>query len=323
MSEVLKITEISKPKFFNWKSRKGLPNFHNGLQPKDSWILPEERQAIIDYYLKNPLNGCRRLSYMMIDEDIAYVSHNTVHRVLKAEGLIDDDSRKPSLKGTGFTQPTSVHQQWHIDVSYINAGGTFYYLCSVLDGYSRFIVHWEIHESMKQEDCQLVVQRAREKMGTPHARLISDNGPQFRSRQFKEFIRLCGMDQTFTSPYYPQSNGKIERWHKELKKECIRSKQPDNLTEARNCVGKFVEEYNYLRLHSAIGYVTPYDRMLSLDTELQESRRSKLKLARENRSKRWLTIRDSDLHGPVDCADSKPDHRLEPPSPLAGAATVR
>ena len=131
------------------------------------------------------------------------------------------------------------------------------------------------------------------------------------------------MDQTFTSPYYPQSNGKIERWHKELKKECIRSKLPDNLSEARKHVGEFVEEYNYLRLHSAIGYVTPYDRMLSLDTELQESRRSKLKLARENRSKRWLTIRNNDLQRPVDCSDGSPDHRLEPPSLPVGVATIR
>lgn len=259
--------------------------------PKDSWILDSERQAIIDYYQKNPLNGCKRLACMMIDEDVAYVSHNTVYRVLKAEGLLDNANRQPSLRGTGFKQPTAPHQQWHIDVSYINLVGTFYYLCSVLDGYSRFVVHWEIHEAMKQEDCQLIVQRAREKVGAPKARVISDNGPQFKSRQFKDFIRFCGMDQTFTSPYYPQSNGKIERWHKELKQSCIRPQQPSDLKQARRFIGEFVETYNYARLHSAIGYVTPYDRLLGIDEDLKTQRKHKLEAARQRRKQAWVESR--------------------------------
>ena len=159
-----------------------MPNRHNGATPKDTWILPEERQAIIDYYLKNPMNGCKRLSYMMIDEDIAYVSHNTVYRVLKSEGMLDKSDSKASLKGTGFVQPEAPHEQWHIDISYINAGGTFYYLCSILDGFSRFIVHWEIHESMTQEQVQLIVQKAKEKVEAPKCRIISDNGPQFKAK---------------------------------------------------------------------------------------------------------------------------------------------
>ena len=98
---------------------------------------------------------------MMMDEDVAFVSHNSVHRVLKEAGLIDKSTAKPSLKGTGFVQLIHPHQQWHIDISYINAGGTFI-TCSILDGYSRFIVHWEMKESMTQDECQMVVQRAKE-----------------------------------------------------------------------------------------------------------------------------------------------------------------
>lgn len=231
---------------------------------------------------------------MMIDEDVAYVSGNTVHRVLKSEGLIDKSSSSPSSKGKGFSQPEKPHEQWHIDISYINAGGTFYYLCSILDGYSRFIVHWDIAESMKEENVQLIVQKAIEKIEGTNPRLISDNGPQFKAREFKVFIRLCGMDQTFTSPYYPQSNGKIERWHKELKKDCIRARVPRNLEEARKFIAEFIEEYNYKRLHSAIGYVTPFDKLLSLDSDLQKERKSKLERARLMRKRAWKAIKSDE-----------------------------
>ena len=282
---------LAKPRFYEWKKREGEDNRHNGLVPKDSWITPEERSAIINYASNNPLNGCKRLSYMMIDEDVAYVSHNTVYRVLKKEGLLDPRSDKPSLKGKGFDQPLAANEQWHIDVSYINAGGTFYYLCAILDGYSRFIVHWELRESMTQDECQLIVQKAVEKSGATNVRLISDNGPQFKAREFRSFIKACGMRQTYTSPYYPQSNGKIERWHKELKKRAVRPTQPRNKHEATLCVAEFVEYYNYGRLHSAIGFVTPFDRLIGLDKELGEERKAKLKKAREHRKEVWQELR--------------------------------
>lgn len=290
MTAALGALEIHKARFYDWKKRYGQQNCHNGQIPKDNWILPSERQSIIDYHSKNPSNGCRRLAYMMIDEDVVFVSGNTVHRVLSSEGLISKSSAKPSQKGKGFDQPSKPHEQWHIDISYINAGGTFYYLCSILDGYSRFIVHWELSESMKEERIEMIVQRALENSGACNPRLISDNGPQFKAREFKVFIRLCGMDQTFTSPYYPQSNGKIERWHKELKQTCIRPRQPRDLGEANRYVSEFIEQYNYLRLHSAIGYVTPYDKLLGLDADLKIERRKKLEAAREARQKAWKQI---------------------------------
>ena len=101
---------------------------------------------------------------------------------------------------------------------------------------------------------------------------------------------MSGMDQTFTSPYYPQSNGKIERWHKELKKACIRVKQPRNFQEAKCCIDAFIETYNYRRLHSAIGYVTPYDKLLSLDVDLKKQRKQKLEAAKTRRKIEWKSL---------------------------------
>ena len=98
-----------------------------------------------------------------------------------------------------------------MDISYINICGTFYYLCSVLDGCSRYTVHWEIEESMTEAQVEIILQRAKEKFPNARPGIISDNGPQFIAKDFKEFIKISGMTHVRTSPYYPQSNGKIER----------------------------------------------------------------------------------------------------------------
>jgi putative transposase len=220
---------------------------------------------------------------MMLDADVVAVSPSSVYRVLKGAGLMQRHNSKPSLKGKGFQQPLRPHEHWHVDVSYINVAGTFFYLCSLLDGCSRSIVHWEIRESMTEADVETILQRARERYPDARPRIISDNGPQFIAKDFKEFIRICGMTHVRTSPYYPQSNGKIERWHRSLKAECIRPGVPLSLEDARRLVEGYVRHYNEVRLHSAIGYVTPAARMAGLDRAIFAERDRKLEAAREKR----------------------------------------
>ena len=202
---------IARSKFYAWKRRYGRLNEHNASIPRDSWLLDWEREAIVDYFIDNPTDGYRRLTYMMMDEDRVAVPASTVYRVLSGAGLLGRRGVKKSKKGRGFEQPLKAHEHWHIDIAYLNLSGTFYYMCSVLDGFSRFIVHWDIREAMKEEDVELIVQKALEKFPGVTPRLISDNGPQFVAKDFKEFIRLAGMTHVRTSPYYPQSNGKQER----------------------------------------------------------------------------------------------------------------
>jgi putative transposase len=223
---------------------------------------------------------------MMIDADVAACSPASVYRVLKAAGLLERHNTKPSLKGTGFVQPLAPHQHWHVDVSYLNIAGTFYYLCSLLDGCSRSIVHWEIREAMTEVDVEQIVQRARERFPGVTPRIISDNGPQFVAKDFKEFIRICGMTHVKTSPYYPQSNGKIERFHRTIKGDCIRTQTPLTLEDARRIVADYVEHYNTVRLHSAIGYVTPQAKLEGRDQEILAQRDRKLEAAREQRKQK-------------------------------------
>jgi transposase InsO family protein len=261
-------------------------NEHNAWVPRDFRLESWECAAIIAYFKEHPDEGYRRLTYMMMDADIVAVSPSSVYRVLRSAGLLRRWKGKPSLKGTGFVQPLAPHEHRHVDVSYLNVCGTFYYLCSQLDGCSRYIVNWDIREAMTEADVEIIIQRAHEKHPEAKPRIISDNGPQFIARDFKEFIRICGMTHVRTSPYYPQSNGKIERWHGTLKQECIRPGTPLSLEDARRLVADYVDRYNTERLHSAIGDVTPKDRLEGLAPQILAERDGKLEAAREQRKLR-------------------------------------
>lgn len=285
---------VSRGKFFEWRKRYGKVNEHNGSVPRDHWLLDEEKRDIIAFHDKFPLEGYRRLTFMMIDQDVAAASPSSVYRVLAAAGLLDRWNPKPSKKGTGFIQPLRAHEHWHIDVAYLNLGGTFYYMCSILDGASRAIVHQEIREAMTEADVECILVRAHEMHPDEKPRVISDNGPQFIAKDFKEFIRLTGMTHVRTAPYYPQSNGKIERYHKTIKGGAIRPGQPGTLDEARALVARFVEHYNTVRLHSAIGYITPADFLAGRGPAIWAARDAKLEAARETRR-----VRRADAHQQV------------------------
>jgi putative transposase len=265
--------------------------------PRDHWLTEDEKLRICTFARQYPQEGYRRMTFMMLDADVVACSPSSVYRVLKKAGLLAGPTPHVTKKGTGFVQPLKAHQEWHVDVSYLNIAGTFYFLCSILDGYSRFLVHWEIREKMEEADVQTIIQRARETFPGEHPRIISDNGPQFIAKDFKEFIRIAGMTHVRTSPYYPQSNGKIERWHKTLKGECLRVKVPLSLDDARRLVTDYVTHYNQVRLHSAVGYVTPNDKLLGNDTAIHAERDRKLAEARQRRQQLRQT-RDEQIAAP-------------------------
>ena len=274
---------IAASKFSRWSQRLGTPNQHNAPIPRDFWLEDWEKSAIVAFHDRYPLEGYRRLAYMMLDADVVAVSPSSVYRVLKAAGKLAGRRGEPSKKGQGFEQPSRPHEHWHIDVSHINICGTFFFLCSILDGYSRFIIHWEIRETMTEAEVETILQRAREQSPGERPRIISDNGPQFIARDFKELIRICGMTHVWTSPFYPQSNGKMERWFKTLKGECIRIKTPLSLEDARRLVAEFVNHYNTVRLHSAIAYITPADKLAGRAEAIWAARKQKLATANARR----------------------------------------
>jgi transposase InsO family protein len=221
---------------------------------------------------------------MMLDEDVVAVSPATTYRVLARAGRLDRWARPPSKKGTGFVQPLRPHEHGRIDVSCLNLGGTFYYLGSVLDGASRALVHWELRESMKEQEVECILERAKELYPAARPRIISDNGPQFVAKDFKEFIRLSGMSHVRISPYYPQSNGKIERWHQTLKGDALRPAQPETVEQARQVVTRFVDHYNRVRLHSALGYIAPLALMAGQAPAIWAAREQRRQRRQEHRA---------------------------------------
>ncbi len=209
------MVNISSSKYYTWTIRQGLPNNHNGKIPKDNWLLEWEKEAILSYAKDHTGEGYRRLTYMMIDENVAAASPSAVYRLLKLYGLLNKwNLTKKSSKGRGFEQPSGPHMHWHVDIKYVNYKGTFLFLISVIDGYSRYIVHHELRQNMQEFDVELTIQKALEKFPGNNPRIISDNGSQFISKDFAMYLKFAGLQHIKTSIAYPQSNGKIERYHR-------------------------------------------------------------------------------------------------------------
>ena len=145
-------------RYYSWLDREGQPNQHNGEIPRGHWILDWEREAIIRYAEDHPGEGYRRLTYMMLDDNIAAVSPSTTYRVLKQAGLLNKYNKvKKTAKGLGFDQPTAAHQHWHTDIKYVNFYGTFLFFISVIDGYCRYMVHHELRLSMQEYDAMNMI----------------------------------------------------------------------------------------------------------------------------------------------------------------------
>jgi transposase InsO family protein len=277
--------EIPEATLRKWKKCYGKAYEHNGWIPRDNWLTDDEKQAIIKFHFDHPLEGYRRLTYMMIDADVVACSPCSVYRVLRDAGVLRT-RRKLSQKGKGFQQPLTAHEHWHVDVAYINICGTFCFMATVVDGFSRTVVNWAIGEKMESADLQILLQQAAEKFPNATPRIISDNGPQFIANDFKAFVKISGMTHVRTSPFYPQSNGKIERYHRTVKSRCIRPATPLSIEDARRAVDRFVTHYNTRRLHSALGYVTPLDMLEGRQKSILDERDRKLEEARHLRAER-------------------------------------
>ena len=283
--ELLKVIGIQKSRYYDWVKREDLANQHNGKLPKSHWLLPSEREKIIAYCKDKRENGYRRLTYMMLDEDIVAVSPSTTYRVLKRAGLLRRWNVSKTTKGNGFKQPLKPHDHWHVDISYVNILGTLFFLICVLDGASRYILHHELRTQMSEHDVQITIERAKEKYPLARPRIISDNGSQFISKDFKDFIRQSGFYHVRTSVGYHQSNGKLERFHGTIKSEEIRRNSYYNLSDARRKIAKYIDYYNTRRLHSAIYYLTPEDVLLGRTEQRLKERQAKLDAAKEQRRK--------------------------------------
>jgi transposase InsO family protein len=248
-------------------------------------LLPEEIDAVVAFALDHPRDGYRRLAWMMVDEDVAYVSPSSVYRVLKARDLLRRYKRSERSSGVYDFTPKAPHQQWHTDVMYLRVGANWFFFIGVLDAWSRYLVHWELRTTMTTSDVTLVVQGALDRHPGESPRIVHDRGTQFVSREWKGFVREAGLLDIRTALAHPESNGVLERLHRSLR-EGLEDRELRHLVHARELVDHWVQFYNHRRLHSALNYLRPVDYLCGDPEALLAERRRKLAAARARRRQR-------------------------------------
>ena len=237
-------------------------------EPRRVWnrLTTEQRRYVVRYALEHPSLSPREVATTLVDEQVMYVSESTVYRILKEAGLIKPPETKGFPAGKEFhTKTARPNELWQTDASYFFVvGWGYYYLISVLDDYSRMIVGWRVQTSMSSADIIEVVQDAVEFTDQPTApvepgpALLSDNGPGFLSRALDEFLRARFMKHIFASPFHPQTNGKLERYHRTAKAK-VNVFVHHSLEGLVAAMEGFVRYYNYERYHEALGNITPAD----------------------------------------------------------------
>jgi transposase InsO family protein len=270
--QTLRELEIAPRTYYRWRRRyaeKGIAGLED-LPPvaRRVWnrLGDEERDGMVEYALEHPSLSPREVAIRLIDEEGWFVSESTVYRVLRGAGLVKPPETKGFPAGKEYhAKWKAPNELWHTDASYFFvAGWGYYYLISVLDDFSRFILGWRIQSSMASTQIMEVIQEAIEFSGIPTVpvepgpALLTDNGPGFLSRALEEFLKIRAMKHIVASPYHPETNGKLERYHRTAKAKVnlFVYHSPEALTEAMN---EFVTYYNHRRYHEALGNVTPAD----------------------------------------------------------------
>jgi hypothetical protein len=274
--------------------RRGIETKHNNNIPKIYFLTPEEVSAIIAYCVSNPLKGYRMQCWEMVDRNVAFVSCSSVYNVIKRNNLDKTWVEAVEMGKQGFDQPNAVHEQWHIDFSYIRVAGAFYYFLGILDGYSRKMLNWKLCMTMEGVNAEILVAETKELYPeAENPRLISDNGSQFISKDFEELLALLEIGHTFTSANHPQSNGKLERFNRTLKTEHVRRSAYLDYQDACLRMAKWISYYNSERLHSAIWYLTPNDVFDGRTANRLAERKEKLHTAFIQRQEYWKTRKAS------------------------------
>lgn len=274
-----------KSRYYAWRERardERLDDLVPGARSSVYEILPEEREAIVAYALAHPRDGYRRLAWMMVDADVAYVSPSSVYRVLD-----DADAlyrwKRSSRSGTPPPEPQRPNERWHTDLMYLRIADTWYFLVTVLDAYSRYVVHWDLLTNMTAAEVRLVVGDALKKTGA-NPEVVTDNGSQFTAKDFKKLVREFDLEHIRIRTYHPESNGKLERFHRSTR-EALDELELENLGRAREIIGRWVDFYNTERLHASLDYLPPAEYWEGDPEARKQERRNKLERGRKRREK--------------------------------------
>ncbi len=270
VNRTLKQIGINKSTFYNWYhaySQYGveglIPNKRCSNRQWNS-IPQEQRNLVVRFALDYPELSSRELAYKITDEQQIFISESSVYRILKARGLITAPAHIFLSAADEFTTKTSfIHQMWQTDFTYFKIlGWGWYYLSTILDDYSRYIVHWELCSNMKVEDVKRTIDRAIVKakiISKQRPRLLSDNGSCYIAAELKSYLKdYHQMDQVHGKPNHPQTQGKIERYHRTMK-NVVKLDNYYAPEELERALEKFVYRYNNEQYHESINNLTPAD----------------------------------------------------------------
>ncbi|MGC8580098.1 MAG: transposase [bacterium] len=261
LNRILKLYGITESRYYTWFDENGQLRSTIQRGSGSTAILPEEIQRVINYRNEHRDVGYRKLTWMMNDAGVAYMSESSVYNLLSVHNMLYgwDRAKTEDTDKEYKHKPQYVHHHWHTDIAYIKIRDNYYFLIMVLDGYSRFLLGWELMTDMLSSSVQLFIQKVKEKYPDARPMLIHDNGSQFISNDFKGLITRLQIHQVFTRRNHPQTNGKIERMNKTVKDEAIRVNRPVSYQEAIDILHEYEYIYNYQRLHAGIKFVRPAD----------------------------------------------------------------
>lgn len=287
VNKTLKELGINKPTFYKWYNAY-LQSGYDGLAPKpitkkQYWnqIPVKERDLVVRLALDNTDKASRELATLYVDTYNRYVSESSVYRILKTRGLIRQPAFQLVSASSEFKDKTvRPNEMWQTDFTYFKIPGWgWYYLSTILDDYSRFIVHWKLCSTMKSIDAQQTVDEALQKSNLDKSqmpKLLSDNGSSYIAGDFNDYIASKNMKLIHGKPLHPQTQGKIERYHRSMK-NVIKLDVYSSPMELENALHQYVYYYNYSRYHESLQNVTPADKYFGRANRIIK-RRMKIKL---------------------------------------------
>lgn len=305
---IIKAFGITRQRLNRWMNK---PGYSSPLMRNISTrILDEEKEAVLSYRTLNEVNrdlGYRKLTWKMVDGNIVFITESSVYRILKHFNLLGK-SFKPhdgALKEYE-NKPKRVHHHWHTDLAYVKLSGEHYYLVFLLDGFSRYILGWELMSDMLSTSVELFTLRIIEKYPEARPMIIHDNGVQFISLEFKNILSENNCIDVPTRIKHPETNGKAERFVGLVRQEALRPKSPAYYSEAIKVIEQYVDEYNNHRYHAGIKFLKPVDVFEGRAEQILNERKNKLANARELRininKQRFSTIPENNSSQVALCA---------------------
>jgi transposase InsO family protein len=298
---VLDLLGLASSTYYRWlrmQSRGSLEDIAPLMINLDA-ILPEEVEAVINYALEHPKEGYRRLAYMMIDEDVVFLSPSSIYRILSFYDLLKRYKRSSRSNGNYSFNPEKPHDQWHLDILYLWVRSRWYFFVGIIDAYSRYIVHWELLDIASSDAVTAVLHTGLKKYPSESPRIVTDNGPQFTSKDFRYLLKEFALLDIKIRIRHPESNGIIERFHRSLRDEAISEHSLKDKYKALSIIEKWVNYYNHERLHASLKYLRPVDYLTGVQEELLQIRREKLKAAsRKRRAENQKLIQERNVKEP-------------------------